>query len=132
MRLTRDAILAAPDLPVEEVQVPEWGGSVFVRAMTGTERDAFERESMERNGTNVTANTQNIRARLLARTIVDEHGKRLFTDEDALELGAKSAAALDRVVDVAQRLSRIRADDVEDLAKNSASEAVATSISSSH
>ena len=40
--LSKDAILAADDLPRETVHVPEWGGDVYVRTMSGTDRDAFE------------------------------------------------------------------------------------------
>ena len=39
--LSKDAILAADDLPRETVHVPEWGGDVYVRTMSGTDRDAF-------------------------------------------------------------------------------------------
>ena len=37
--LTREQILGLSDLPREEVRIPEWGGVVFVRALTGSERD---------------------------------------------------------------------------------------------
>ena len=40
--LNKAAILAAEDLKTETVAVPEWGGEVRVRTLTGTERDAFE------------------------------------------------------------------------------------------
>ena len=40
--LTRDQILQANDLVTETVEVPEWGGSVFVKSLTGVERDQFE------------------------------------------------------------------------------------------
>ena len=40
--LTQEQIRAASDLKTEEVYVPEWGGSVLMRGMTGTERDAWE------------------------------------------------------------------------------------------
>ena len=45
--LSRDEILAASDLTKELVEVPEWGGSVYVRAMTGTERDSYEESVLE-------------------------------------------------------------------------------------
>ena len=35
MLLTRDAILAAADIQTETVPVPEWGGEVAVRPLTG-------------------------------------------------------------------------------------------------
>jgi len=117
--LTRDAILQADDLPRELVEVPEWSGSVYVRALTGIERDAFEQSVVEQKGKSTKMNLRNIRAKLVALTAVDEEGKRLFTDDDAALLGKKSAAALDRVFDVAQRLSGLRQEDVEELAGNS-------------
>ena len=41
--LSRDTILAKNDVKVEEVKVPEWGGSVLVRGMSGDQREAFEK-----------------------------------------------------------------------------------------
>ncbi len=67
-------------------------------------------------------NLQNIRAKLVALTVVDEQGNRIFKDEDVKWLGNKSAAALDRIFEVAQRLSGLRDEDVEELAKNSESD----------
>ena len=115
--LGRDEILDSEDLATETVAVPEWGGAVIVRALTGTERDAYESEifSLRGSGGGIEYNLQNIRAKLSARTIVDTDGKRLFTDADIVKLGLKSAAALDRVFSAAQRLSRLTAQDVKEL-----------------
>ena len=38
MSLTRHAILEAPDIETREVPVPEWGGTVYLRALTGAQR----------------------------------------------------------------------------------------------
>ena len=120
--LTRDAILQVQDLPTEQVHIPEWGGDVLVRALTGAERDRFEQSIVEQRGKNTRMNLQNIRAKLVALTVVDEQGNRIFKDEDVKWLGNKSAAALDRIFEVAQRLSGLRDEDVEELAKNSESD----------
>ena len=117
--LTRDAILEAQDLQHEEVYIPEWGGSVRVRTLTGAERDAFEQSIVDQRGKDTRMNLRNIRAKLVALTVVDGVGKRLFCDADAKLLGQKSASALDKIFDVAQRLSGLRDEDVEELAKNS-------------
>ena len=117
--LTRDAILAAPDLPTEEVLVPEWGGTVLVRGLTGTERDAFEEEMITGKGKNRDVNLSNFRARLIVKSVVDKSGKRLFTQADMVALGGKSAAAIQRVFQVAMRLSGMSEEDVEELTKNS-------------
>src|SRR4051812_3187961 len=110
--LSRDAILGADDLKRETVPVPEWGGTVCVRTMTGAERDDYEAETYRMRGASADNNLANLRARLCVRTICDESGQRLFTDQDIDALGKKSAAALDRCVEVALRLSKITAEDV--------------------
>ncbi len=62
-----------------------------------------------------------MRSKLVARSIVDEAGKRIFGDGDIKALSGKSAAVLDRLFTVASRLSGMSQDDVDELAKNSAS-----------
>lgn len=116
--LTKDDILQAQDLPTERVEVPEWGGAVIVRGLTGAERDKFEASIVIRKGDKTDFNPENMRAKLVALCVVDEQGNRLFTDDEAKLLGRKSAAALDRVFQVAQRLSGLNPGAVEDLAKN--------------
>jgi hypothetical protein len=116
--LTREQILEAQDIQTEEVAVKEWGGSVKVQGMTGRERDAFEAEILQQKGKNFSVNMQNIRAKLVAVSLVNGDGKRIFNDKDVTALGKKSAAALDRVFSVAQELSGISTEDVEELAKN--------------
>lgn len=118
MLLTKDQILQTQDLPFEDVDVPEWGGHVRVRALTGTERDAFEASIVERRGNRTEFNPINMRAKLVALTVIDENGNRLFTDADIEALGKKSAIALDRVFQVAQRLSGLRPEDLEEMTKN--------------
>lgn len=112
--LTRDRILAADDLRRELVPVPEWGGPVFVRVMTGSQRARFETET---NG----PGKLTVRERLIAATACDEGGHLLFTAGDVAALAEKSGAALDRLAEVALRLNRIGPKDVDDLEKNSGS-----------
>jgi hypothetical protein len=115
MHLTKETILAADDLPLQEVSVPEWGGHVWVRTMRAVERDAFEVAAMNGDG----VNRENFRARLAVATLVDDDGTLLFGASDMDALGKKSAAALDRVMGVAMRLNGLSKDDVEDLVGNS-------------
>jgi hypothetical protein len=121
--LTKADILAASDLERELVEVPEWDGAVYVQAMTGLERDGFEASIIEvrQNGKGVTTTKnifENMRAKMCARCLVDAEGVRLFTDAEVDALGAKSAAALDRVFAVAQRLNGMGRADMEELAGN--------------
>lgn len=117
--LTRDAILSAPDLLEEVVNVPEWGGSVKIIGLTASQRDMFEDSILSQKGKEFKVHLTNARAKLASLCIVDEKNKRLFSENDIVALGAKSAKALDRVYGVAQRLSGISDDDIEELEKNS-------------
>lgn len=121
MALSRDQIRQAQDIKTETVEVPEWGGSVIVRGMTGTERDQFEQSNITGKGKNRDVNLRNYRAKLVIHSCVDEAGDRLFSETDADWLGKKSAAALSRIVDVASRLSGISDEDVEELVGESES-----------
>lgn len=110
--LSRDQILGAQDLERRSVDVPEWGGVVCVRLMTGSERDRFEAEHLK-------APQVDARARMAAATLCDEQGALLFTADDVAALGKKSATALNRVVEVAFELNRVGKADVDAAEKNS-------------
>lgn len=124
--LTRDNILGADDLPREEVAIPEWGGTAWVRAVMADELDAFEASCL--NGSSKPS-LKNLRAKFCAMVLCDSEGNRLFHDADAIALGKKSAAALDRIFAVGQRLNKRTKEDVEELLKNS--ESVPSDASSS-
>ncbi len=123
--LTKAQILAADDLLREVVEVPEWGGEVMVRGLDGAARDQYEAEFLLigeiQAGERPTYELDllNARARLVALSVVDENDQRMFSDEDVVALGKKSAQALDRVYEVAQRLSGLSKKDEEELRKNS-------------
>ena len=113
--LTKKDILQAKDFQEETVKVPEWGGEIRVRGLTATERDSFEHELFDQADS---PGMKIVRSSLCARCIIDEKGDRLFSDADIKALGNKSAVALNRVFQVAQKLSGLRKEDVEELAKN--------------
>jgi hypothetical protein len=115
MTLSADAILAADDIVTETVDCPEWGGKVRVKAMTGAERDAFE-QSIRRNGE---IDVTNARAKLLVRVLVNENGTRIFSERHAPELGKKSSLVLNRLYEVAARLSGMSDEDEAAMEGNS-------------
>lgn len=115
MTLSKDQILAADDLTVWDVDVPEWGGTVRVRSLTGTERDAYEASIVQVQGNTRKLRMENARAKLVALCLVDDQGERLFSDKEAAALGAKSGKVLDRLFDVAAALSGLSTEAVEEL-----------------
>lgn len=118
--LSKEAILAADDILTEEVYVPEWKGTVIVCGLTGAAKDAYDKSIIEIKGNKRTVNLDHLRAKLLVRTLVNQDRQPLFSEADMIKLGTKSASVLDRLCTVAQRLSGMRAEDVEDLKKTSA------------
>lgn len=122
MILSREKILgSAGKRQTKVVPVPEIeeGGEVVVQSMTGAERDRFE-SSLVIEGKNgkTKADLKNVRARLVAATVVDDKGRKLFTVNDVEELGKISAAALDRMFSAARELSGMSEKDVEELTEN--------------
>jgi len=120
--LTAAEILAAQDARREWVNVPEWGGGVYVQAMPGLALDQYEQRLLARRSVGKDGKTavslDNARAELVALTACDEGGAPIFTIEQIADLGKKSGAALNRVVAAAQRLNGLNQKDVEQLAKN--------------
>ena len=128
----REKLLAAK-VRTEAVSLPEIGEVVTVRGMTGVERDAFESGCLKGKGKNREVNLENMRAKLVAYCCVDEQGQRVFSDADVKALGEGPANLLDRLFAVAQRLSGMRDEDVDELGQPSeTSTPFASSSLSSH
>ena len=110
-------ILDADDIKTQRVPVPEWGGDVLVKTLTGKERDAFESTivDMKLKGKDRQVNLENFRAKLVIASLVDEAGNKLFSPKQLEQLAQKSAAALHRCFKVAQEMSGFGEDDVEEL-----------------
>lgn len=117
--LSKQQIMEAKDVTFEIVDVPEWGGKVRVKVMTGPERDQWELANIDGRGKLQKFSFKNVRAITAAFTIVDENGKRMFETNEIMELAKKSGPALDRVWTVASRLNKLTQADVEELAGNS-------------
>lgn len=118
----RDEILQSDDLEKEQVHVPEWGVDLWIRSLTAAERDAYENEIVKISDEGETEyDPSNMRAKLVARSVVDEDGQRVFRDADVDRLGGKSGKALDRLFSVAQRLTGITDEDMDELVGNSGS-----------
>lgn len=117
--LTKDLILKANDIETKEVYIPEWNGTVLIKGMNGTERDAYEASLLVGKGKDKEITYDNLRAKLVAKTVVDENGERIFTDDDIAQLGKKSASAIDRIFGEAQKLCGIADEDLKEMVKNS-------------
>ena len=113
-QLNKAAILQADDLGRERIDIPEWKGHGFVRALTADEREAWEQSILDGQ-----ANAEQIRVSFAIAVLCDDQGKPMFTQADAKQLRAKSGAAMDRIFEAGRKLNRIRPADVTELAAHS-------------
>lgn len=122
----RDEILAlAGKLQREEVYVPEWDARVLVTELTAAERDEFEASVITRRGKRrgeFDVVMRGLRAKLVALTVIDEKGNRIFNEADQEALSRVGSHAIDRIFGVAQRLSGLTKEDLDELAGKSASD----------
>lgn len=133
--LTREDLLIRDNLEIVEVDLDD--SIVYVRQMTGHERDAFEqsliikRKDSKGNLIGVDQATEDFRAKLAVQVVCDANGNLLFKPTDYLKLSANiSAKKLEKIINVAQEINAISDKDKEDLVKNS--EAVQDGSSSSN
>ena len=108
--LNRDQILNAKDIKVEKVHVPEWGGDVYLRVISGADRDEYESFVLQSKDRGT---VKNFRAMLLAKAICDENGNPIFTNKDIEALGKKNSVVLDRLWQKAMKLNGLTDEEVE-------------------
>lgn len=112
MALNKAAILAAGDVALSKVNVPEWGGDVFIKTISGVDRDRFEDGYSEQK-------MKNFRSRFLVLTLCDEKGDRLFTDAEVEELSKKSSIVLNRLFEKAWSLNAFTNEAIDELGNDS-------------
>jgi hypothetical protein len=118
MILTREQILASKGKrTIEPLEVPELGGSVFVRELMGDEREAVLAKRLPDGKVDPTGLT----ARLLVVAVCDEDGNPMFQPSDEAALSGIPAKALERIFTVAERLSVLDSETRKKLEGNSGS-----------
>ena len=121
--VTADEFLTEPalDRPKEDVPVPELGDGkvVPVWGMTPRERTTFEDSLGRGSKTLVDKKKLQARERWVVECCRDDEGARLFTLSQLEQIGERSAVVVERLVNVALRLSGSTNEDLEKLTKNS-------------
>lgn len=107
--LTAKEIREAQDVETRVVDIPEWGGAIRLKMLTGEEAVEFSESIKEGDRSGA--------ARIVARSAVDENGKRLFSDDDIDVLKHKSLKALLRAQKVAMEMNGLT-EEVKKITKN--------------
>ena len=111
----REQIKAASVRKPLKVHVKEWNLDVFVRVMSVGERDAWELAWIDIRNKGL-ASFPNFRAFYLVRTLCDEHGVRIWKDDELGEVSELDGAVMGELFDVAQKHNKITEADVVELA----------------
>lgn len=113
---TRDKILAAKDIQSETLEIPEWDVTIEIRGITGAQRGRILNNAVDNKGT---VDFTKLYPELVIASVHDiTTGEPVFTDADRDVLSKKSGAVLERIADVANRLSGLTADSVTLAKKN--------------
>lgn len=107
------AILATDDRATLDVDVPEWGTTVRLRALSGEDRERFEAFVAQENKDG--EETPAVRATFLQLAIVDEAGDPLFTPAQIHALGRRNGYPITRLFAIGRTLSKMGADDAEEI-----------------
>ena len=124
-RLDREGLLQKEELEVVRVDLDDNGTHVFVRQMTGRERDRFEQSLLKevrdkRGNIDYKRSLEDFRAKLAVHCVCDEDGNNLLQPGDTETLSTNmSAFKLERIVNEAQRLNLITQEDKDALVKKS-------------
>lgn len=108
--LSAEAILAAEDIKTVDVNVPEWGGTVRLRTLTGEEAMRFA-ESVTGENRSESA------VRIVGLCAIKDDGTPLFTEEQLTQLKQKSLRAIMRLQREAMTINGFTEEEAE-AAKN--------------
>jgi hypothetical protein len=103
--LNRDAILGHNDLNLRKVEVPEWGGHVFVKPMTVEQSDALAFTDPKK---------ESVRAKMIVFCTCDEKGNPLFTEDDIIPLTKKSATTINKLLIQINEVNAFKAGTKDD------------------
>jgi hypothetical protein len=109
MTLTREQILASrKDRKPVRLEVPEWGGDVFVRVLSAADQmvlsDGVEPKEMA--------------LKVIVHCLVTEDGERIFGDDDAGELAKEDFPVIMRVFGFVAKQNGLSTKELEEAMEN--------------
>lgn len=94
----RQAVSAAKDITLEEMEIPEWNTTIWISALTYRERNkALEGAKLSPNREFSTDEAQNFFMQVIITGVRDSEGNKVFTQNDVAMLMDKNSAVIDRI-----------------------------------
>ena len=122
MALSKEGLLAACTATVEEITLPDSFGEglagqvMYLRTLSAGERDNYESSLL--NGQGKATNLKNYRSRFLTLAIANDDGTRMFDDKDVAKLAQMNGRVSTYLMDKAQTLNGMDADEEAEAEKN--------------
>lgn len=130
--LLQKAAAMVGNWPTDELDIPELGGSVRVRGISGADRQQIVNKARIKKGPRKgEIDDEQFRAGMLAASLIDDEGAPLLQYDDLAVLSQLPAGLVDRVMGTVNRLSGFGEKEEEALGKPSASRAASTDSASS-
>lgn len=120
MSLTREQILSNKSFRSKVIEIPEWGGEVRLKAMSGADREAMEAAVYEDVGGKMQLKKGvSYIAEMLIRTWCDDDGNLLFKPDEINLIQEKDAVILARIFKVATEVNGLSGEEEREIEKNS-------------
>ena len=123
--LNRQDILAKKSLRRELIEIPEWGGTVYVRELSAEERTQYEIERSDlvmgeqKDPKEKAKRFVDMRARGAVLGTINEDGTQMFLPDDVKTLNELSGSALDKISSAILTLSGYTTAERDRLKKTS-------------
>jgi hypothetical protein len=117
----RNHIFGTNDLEIKEVQVPEWKCKLYVKGMTGKDKEDWEKSVFVESADGKRKfNSDNFRAKMISSCVYADPDatQRLFTEKHYEQLSQKSAKVLDKILEVVREVNGSTEEAEEEMAKN--------------
>ena len=112
MILDRHSILNVKDFETHKIDVPKWGGSLYIRPFTALLKDKIEQITQKDDFKG------SIRAISLAGSICDVNGNLLFKESDINTLSGKDASSVDIIMQKIFEINGLTESELEEKVKN--------------
>lgn len=114
----RERILAAKGLHTETMEIPEWGETITIRSLTVAQREAIDTlvSEAKKSGQPIS-----VFALIVGFSILDEDGRRVFSNEDIRLFDDHNSGPFERIWDWHAKHSGIGGKALETAVKNSGS-----------
>jgi len=131
---TPEDLLEADDVLTRDVFVPAINKWFRIRALSAAESERYSNSlvSWNKRGTPQINDRGTAMARLVALSVVDAQGKRMFTEEQVQKLGRQHAVIIKPIYDAAREFSALTDEEIDVLEGNSDGDQSDNGSSSSH